>query len=140
MREKIKSLKKTNVELHGCSIEITSEFNETMVDGKVCNALAFNKSTPRCYICNATSKEMNKLDAVQKKTCNLETFSWGFSTLHAFIKFMECLLHISYRLDIKTCQVLMPEHKISVNSRTKNIIKQIRKETGLLLDTTKQGG
>jgi len=32
-------------------------------------------------------------------------FKFGLSTLHAWIRFFECLLHISYRLDFKKWQV-----------------------------------
>ena len=36
-------------------------------------------------------------DLVVKK----EHYGFGLSTLHAWVRFFECMLHISYRLDIK---------------------------------------
>ena len=111
-----------------------------MVDGKVCNALASNSSTQKCYICGATSKEMNNLEVVMRKTANEQTFCWGLSTLHGYIRFMECLLHIAYRLEIKKWQAPGDNDKSIVACRKKIIIDQFRARTGLLVDMPKQGG
>jgi len=48
---------------------------------------------------------MNKFDNMDKYPVKTETFSYGLSTLHAYIRFLECLLHISYRLNFQTWQV-----------------------------------
>jgi len=48
---------------------------------------------------------MNKIDGLINYKADYETFRFGISVLHAHIRFSECLLHISYRLDIKTWQV-----------------------------------
>jgi len=45
---------------------------------------------------------MNKLDNMDQYSVKPETFLYGLSTLHAYIRFLECILYISYRLDFKT--------------------------------------
>lgn len=59
----------------------------------------------KCYICKAKISEMNNIDALRKKTLDPNSFRFGLSVLHAYIRFFECLLHISYRLEIKTWKV-----------------------------------
>lgn len=59
----------------------------------------------RCHICNATIGEMNDLKKMSMKPEHPETFRFGLSTLHANIKFFECILHIAYRLDFKQWKV-----------------------------------
>jgi hypothetical protein len=140
IRNQIESLVATLVDLGSQVLQISQRFEETMVDGKVCNVLASNKATQKCYICNATSKEMNNLELIRQRKSNAATFAWGLSTLHAQIRLMECILHIACRLDVKKWQCRKPEEKQSVTNRKKCIIDKFRSETGLLLDTPKQGG
>lgn len=63
MNSKINALEPT--EFQDMKIGHTLLF--TMVDGKICNAAIHTKSTMRCYICGATSKEFN--DLTKKKGC-----------------------------------------------------------------------
>ncbi|KAK4872369.1 hypothetical protein RN001_014398 [Aquatica leii] len=75
-----------------------------------------------------------KLQALLDHT-NLQ---FGISSLHAWIRFFECLLHISYRLDVKKWQS-RGEDKVKVESRKKNVQKGFRQKLGLLVDMPKQG-
>lgn len=79
--------------------EISVEFKMmlTMIDGKVCNALTSTKSAQRCYLCGATSKDFNDIDALLQRKVNEENFKFGLSTLHGWIRFFECCLHLSYK-------------------------------------------
>jgi hypothetical protein len=47
---------------------------------------------------------MNRIDGIAKRDVDVTTYRFGLSTLHAWIRFLECLLHISYRLEIKRWQ------------------------------------
>lgn len=108
-----------------------------MIDGKVCNAMTDTSSTQKCYICGATPKTMNGelKDLVDKK----EDYGFGLSTLHAWIRCFECLLHISYRLDIKNWQVRGPEDKASVKQRSGEIQKKFKDQMGLIVDKPTPG-
>ena len=110
----------------------------TMVDGKVCQTLTNTKSTQSCYICHAKPKEMNDLKNVNNKLANIENYSFGLSTLHSWIRFFECCLHVSYRMEIKSWQA-KGENKTKVEVRKKIIIDGLRKELGILVDQPKSG-
>lgn len=83
----------------------------TMIDNKVCNAVSNTKSTLRCYLCGATSKDFNNIDVILQKEVNENNLRFGLSTLHAWIRFFECCLHLSYRLEIKKWQARTEEEK-----------------------------
>lgn len=76
----------------------------TMVDGKVCNTIS-STSGMRCYICKATISEMNSIYSLQENPAQAETYKFGLCVLHAYIRFLECLLHIAYRLELKVWKV-----------------------------------
>ena len=89
----------------------------TMIDGKICNAIS-NSSSMRCYICGATSSQLNNIDKIRTYISNPENYRFGLSPLHAYIRFFECLLHISYRLDLK-CWKVAAKDKDKFTSREK---------------------
>ena len=70
----------------------------TMVDGKVINTLT-ESSSQVCFICKCNPKNMNNLHLMHNFQINENNFKYGLSTLHAWIKFLECVLHISYKLE-----------------------------------------
>lgn len=96
----------------------------TMIDGKVCNAITNTSSTQRCYLCQATSKQFNDIDAILQKEVKEDHLQFGLSTLHAWIRFFECCLHISYKLDIKKWQARTAEEKEKTETR-KKIYKKV---------------
>lgn len=59
----------------------------------------------------------------------------GMSSLHSWIKCLECVLHIAYRLDVKKWKV---KHVVIVE-RKKYIQNGLRRELGLLIDVPKPG-
>jgi hypothetical protein len=71
-----------------------------MIDGKICKAVTLTTSGQVCYVCGAEPKQMNRIDGIVKRDVDVTTYKFGLSTLHASIRFFECLLHISYRLEI----------------------------------------
>lgn len=97
IKEEISSLVPSVFE--GISIKHTLLF--TMIDNKICNILTNTQSSMKCYICSASPKEMNKLNFIKTKVVKDENLSFGLSSLHCWIRCFECLLHISYRLNVK---------------------------------------
>ena len=50
-----------------------------MVDGKICNILTDTSSAMRCFLCNASPKEMNNLKSIiNKEIVNNDYYSFGF--------------------------------------------------------------
>lgn len=61
------------------------------------------------------------------------------STLHAWIRCFECLLHISYRLVVKKWQIRERNDKICVKERTDEIKQRFKIKMGLIVDKPKPG-
>jgi len=92
IKEEISSLT-PSISKEGISMKHTLLF--TMIDNKICIIMTNTKSLMKCYLCGASLKETNNLNAVKKKIVKNEYFSFGLSSLH-WIRCFECLLHISY--------------------------------------------
>lgn len=135
--EEINALVPTICKVKGQEIAVKHEMLLTMVDGKVCNALTDTSSAQKCFICGATPKLMN--DESREYTVNADNLVFGLSTLHAWIRCFECLLHISYRLDIKKWQARSESDKASVKQRSEDIKKRFKTEMGLIVDKPKPG-
>lgn len=121
------------------NVQIEYSMILTMVDNKVCNSITHTTSAMRCYICNAKPTEMNDLEIVHSKTCNSDNFSFGISSLHAWIRCFQCLLHISYNMPFKKWTASTPELKKIQCERKQHIQKQFKDKLGLLVDFVKQG-
>lgn len=66
---------------------------------------------------------MNKVEAAIKREINKSALKNGIPILHANIRFMECVLKVSYRLSFKKWQVsFLLIYLITFQEETKNII------------------
>jgi len=81
-------------------------------------------------------KEMNNLTSHSTRTIDPTTLAFGLSSLDSWIRCFECLLHIAYRLEVKTWQIRKND-KESVEKRKKIIQDRFRQEMGLLVDVPK---
>jgi hypothetical protein len=81
---------------------------------------------------------MNKLDVSARKEVDITVYEFGLSTLHAWIRLFECLLHISYRLEVKKWQI-RKQYREKVQQGKHLIQGKFRKEMGLLVDVLKTG-
>lgn len=111
-----------------------------MVDGKTCNAVMKNRASTVCYICKASPKDMNNLDECLKKTCDKNAYCLGLQTLHAQIRFMETLIHVSYKLDIKKWRTAGNADKKAVKDKKLELQKNLRAGLAIFVDFPKQGG
>lgn len=74
----------------------------------------------------------------QNRQADENMYGFGISPLHAWIRSLECFIHISYKLEIRKWRAVTAEDKHSV-ARRKSIIQQrFRSEVGVLLDMPKQ--
>lgn len=137
--KQIESLK--SIELHVCEkvIHVGHTLICTMVNGKIVQVITNTSSASVCVVCKATPSQMNKLDLVLKKPVDLSTYQFGLQSLHCWIRFMECVLHISYRLSFKKWIAREKEDKELLEKSKKQIQDDIRKELGLSIDFVKQG-
>lgn len=68
----------------------------TMIDGKVLQTVTETASSQACPICKEKPSGFFNFEA--QRTFNEEALQFGISPLHAKIRFMEHILHISYDL------------------------------------------
>lgn len=139
IEDQIEALKPSAVNFHGKQMYIDHHLLFTMIDGKICNAATSTTSTQKCYLCGATSKLFNNIDLMVQREVDTTAFSFGLSTLHAWIRFFECLLHMSYKLPIKTWQARGEINKNIVSDTKKRIQDDFRTKLGLLVDRPKPG-
>ena len=138
--EQIQNLESTIIIFeNGTTVKVKHELMMTMVDGKVCNAISENHSAQKCYVCGAGPKDMNQIDLAKQRPVNKKTFEFGLSTLHAWIRFFECLIHVAYRLEFKKWQA-KGDNKVILKEKKKVIQSRFREEMGLLVDMPRSDG
>ena len=108
-----------------------------MIDGKVAQALTDTPSGSTCTICGATPRQMNDLTKVASRPENENSYQYGLSTLHAWIRCMEMILHISYNLSFQTWVATSEEKKLLKQEKIL-VQKRFREELGLIIDKPRQ--
>lgn len=99
IKDQIEKLQPIKLTISDITFIVHVNMHLTMVDGKVSQALSDTPSSASCYICGAKPTKMNQLQRVKEKRVITSHYEFGLSTLHMWIRFMECILHIGYRLD-----------------------------------------
>lgn len=100
------------------------------------NVLTGTKSSQACPIYGSTPKKtFNFTSPVFDPKPN--TLQYGISPLHAWIRLFECILHISYRIHIKTWQVRDATENELFKQRKLQIQDRFWKQMGLHVDKTK---
>lgn len=82
-----------------------------MIDGSAVDAISNNSSHRVCNICIASPTQMNDKSKLATTESIPNMLDNGLSVLHAIIRCFECILHISYRLPIKSWQIRDEEAK-----------------------------
>lgn len=139
IRSQINGLHNSLIHKNQQIIEINHELFLTMVDGKVAQVLTDTSSSAVCTICGAKPSEMNNLDKIVSKPENETAYEYGLSTLHAWIRAMEMILHISYNLSFKKWSARTPDDKQSKEDKKKIVQHQFRSQMGLHIDKPRQG-
>lgn len=138
IQEQIDELQYINFKIDTKKIDVSYNMLFTMVDGSVLNVISGTNSSQTCYICGATPKQMN-LQVANPRLPKENMYAYGLSTLHLWIRCFECLLHIAYRLPLKTWQVKGDQAKQIIKGRKVNIQHQFKEQLGLNIDKPKSG-
>ena len=96
----------------------------TIIDGKILNILTGTKSNQACPICGATPNDFVKVQ--EFKTAEFfepkpNTLQYGITPLHAWIRFFECIVHISYRYALCKWEIRVTSKKKILLCRKKEI-------------------
>ncbi|KAK9730004.1 hypothetical protein QE152_g15581 [Popillia japonica] len=97
MKTCISNLDICNITHQGIEYKVTFNMFMTMLDGSAINTVSGTNATSTCFVCGAKPSEMNSVSIVEKPP-HPDTYKYGLSSLHCWIRSFECLLHISYRL------------------------------------------
>ncbi|XP_041448468.1 uncharacterized protein LOC121404022 [Drosophila obscura] len=116
------------------NFQIQHKFHMTMIDGKIFSVIA-ESSNQTCGICGATPSVMNNL---KSRTPDTNLYQYGLSTLHAWIRCLECILHIAYRLPFEKWQIRKSD-KDAAEQHKKHIQNRVKKEMSLLVDIPMPG-
>lgn len=109
-----------------------------MIDGKVATALSdVTDSTLCCSVCGCKPVEMNNIDKVISRPVTSNGLKYGLSTLHAWIRCMECCLKIAYKLPVKKWQSRCNEEKAAISEKKSFVQNQLRDKLGLVVDIPK---
>lgn len=139
IESQVSALIPSSITSAGKELLISHKLLFTIIDGKVCNAVTSTASTQRCYLCGATSKDFNKIDEVKQKEVDATKLRFGLSALHAWIRFFECLLHLSYKCVIGKWQARGEDDKKMVAENKKIIQEKFKLQMGLVVDHPKPG-
>ncbi|GBM70349.1 hypothetical protein AVEN_151486-1 [Araneus ventricosus] len=124
IKEQVISLAPTKISINDMEVSVKPTLIFCMIDGKICDAVAGCESTQTCYLYGANPSEMNYERIIMQKTVNRDLLSLGLSLLHTWIRLFECILHLSYRLEIKSWQARGAENKNKVTEKKKNKSKR----------------
>lgn len=138
IEREIKDIQPTHFDFNDTHFIINHSFKLTMINGKVFSILT-DSSFQSCAICGASPKIMNDIKKVKKLTKAETLYEYGISSLHAWIRCLECLLHIAYRLDVKKWQIRKIADKNIVETTKNRIQKELKLKLGLLVDVVKPG-
>lgn len=130
----ILALTPSSVLINTATFSIKHTLYFTMVDGKVVQVLTNTPSSANCNVCLAKPSEMNDLVRVSQKPEREETFRFGLSTLHAWIRFMELVLHVSYNLPFQKWSATTEENKKLKAAKKQLVQDRFRNEYGLIID------
>ncbi|XP_065675290.1 uncharacterized protein LOC136091543 [Hydra vulgaris] len=142
LESEIKKCGVFNFTFNGKELVVKSIIELTMIDGKIQTILSHvTNSTQCCSVCGVSPKNMNNLEMVLKldNSNNLE-LKYGLSSLHAWIRFFEMVLHIGYKLETQKWQSRAIEDKENVMQVKKRIQTEFMNQMGLVVDFPKSGG
>ena len=64
---------------------------------------------------------LNKLKKVKLLSLKIQNYSFGLTTLHAWIRFMECILNITYLSDFCKWAAMLPDQKQKMSEAKKRM-------------------
>lgn len=138
VENEIKHLRETEINLYGRIFKVRHILHFTMIDGKVAQAVTNTASSSNCFICGAKPSEMNNISRLLNRSSNEEALKLGMSTLHARIRFMEYILHLSYNLSFKSWRTSETTRSIKEETKTR-VQQQFKEKLGIQVDVVKQG-
>ena len=140
LENQIKNIEAHTFDIENSTLQVSYEFIPTMYDVKSINKFTNTEYTKECYLCGLRGSELNDLEKILNTPIVTANLKYGMSSLHAWIRCFEFLVHVSYKLSI--CQYNAYESdgtKEMVEQHKKYIQKQFKDGMHLKVDQPKQG-
>ena len=83
---------------------------------------------------------MNDIENVRQLPVQEDNFRFGLSTLHAWIRMFEYIIHIAYRMELKKWRVTNDEEKAAFITKKAQVKKQFWERMSLHVDEPRGGG
>lgn len=128
MNSQIQNLKNIKLTVADREVSVQTEMLFTMMDTKVVNDLTGTYSQA-CYICGRSGKCLNN-SRIDSDSDDPGKYKYGFSPLHAYIRTMEMLLKVSYRLALDKPTWRVSKSNEAVKIRETEIRNKMRAELG----------
>lgn len=129
MKSKIQQLKNVEYTVDNRVVVIEPELLFTMMDTKVVNDLTGTYSQA-CYICKKSGKCLNA-GKTGPDSDDPTKHKYGFSPLHAYMRSMDMLLKVAYRLALAKPTWRVCKSNELVKNREMEIRSKMRKELGM---------
>lgn len=139
MRSDIAALRNTDIVMWGRQINVKHNLVFTMLDGKTAQIVTNTPSSAVCYICKAKPSEMNNLATISTRDIDSEACKLGISSLHARIKFMECILHVAYNMPFEKWSAIEAKNKVLKQENKLRIQNAFKDRMHLRVDAVQQG-
>lgn len=122
IEEQIENLQPTMINVAEKRIQLHHKLYITMIDGKTTSYLT-STADCNCDVCGAKPSEMSNIEKIRSKSCAEENYEFGLSSLHCWIRFLVCILHIAiaFKLPIQKWKAKTEEEKSKVAENKKRI-------------------
>jgi len=137
VENEIKDLRETEINLCGQIFKVQHILYFTMIDGKVAQAVINTVSSSNCIICGVKPLEINNIPGLLNRPSNEKVLKLEMSTLHARIRFMEYILHLSYNISFKSWRTSETTRPIKKEIK-KRIQNQFKERVGIQVNIVKQ--
>ncbi|BES91384.1 Hypothetical protein NTJ_04193 [Nesidiocoris tenuis] len=134
----IKELSETFITSGTRTLRVSHKLHFTMIDGKVAQVVTNTSSASNCILCGAKPSQLNDMSRYGCPILKEEALLLGMSTLHARIKFMEYILHLSYNMQFEAWRTTPATRPIK-EEKKKHVQDEFLKRMGLYVDMVKQG-
>ena len=120
------------------SVIVEFRFVLSMIDGKILSYIT-QIPTSCCPVCGSKPTEMQNVKYIDNGfQPSPGSLIHGISPLHCWIRVLECILHISYRLDFTKWKVTA-HYREAYNNRKRIVLRDLFTKFGVKVDQVRAG-
>eukprot|EP00733_Pompholyxophrys_punicea_P000583 Pompholyxophrys_punicea_v1_NODE_177_length_2995_cov_22.931633.p1 type:complete len:176 gc:universal NODE_177_length_2995_cov_22.931633:1259-1786(+) len=119
------------------------QFYNVMFDGKNVSAILNVRSNSVSNACKLPPSKLNDLTLCKKTNGDVFSLLFGFSSLHARIRFLEYVLNVAAKMHLKIGRVTKKNHATvapMIKEGKKNLQIKIKTSFGLIVNQPRSGG